>query len=53
MAVNERPSTGLKPQGLPRALSKRSATDPFIVMDVMGDAMREAARRITAWLKTR
>ncbi|MBC8020130.1 MAG: aminotransferase class I/II-fold pyridoxal phosphate-dependent enzyme, partial [Methyloceanibacter sp.] len=38
MAVNERPSTGLKPQKLPRALSKRSAIDPFIVMDVMGDA---------------
>ena len=38
MAVNERPSTGLKPEELPRALSKRSAIDPFIVMDVMGEA---------------
>jgi aspartate/methionine/tyrosine aminotransferase len=36
--MNEFALTAPKPMHLPRPLAKRSAIDPFIVMDVMGEA---------------
>jgi hypothetical protein len=36
--MNELPLTAQSAKGLPRPLAKRSAIDPFIVMDVMGEA---------------
>jgi hypothetical protein len=36
--MNEFALTAPKPKGLPRPLAKRSAIDPFIVMDVMREA---------------
>lgn len=36
--MNEASPTSLRPTGLPRPLAKRSAIDPFIVMDVMAEA---------------
>jgi aspartate/methionine/tyrosine aminotransferase len=38
MGMNEFVLTAPKAEGLPRPLSRRSAIDPFIVMDVMGEA---------------
>jgi hypothetical protein len=46
------PAPSLK--GLPRPLAKRSAIDPFIVMDVMGEAnAREKAGAIGAAKRVR
>jgi len=36
--MNELPVTAQSAKGLPRPLAERSAIDPFIVMDVMGEA---------------
>ena len=36
--MNELPVTAQSAKELPRPLAKRSAIDPFIVMDVMGEA---------------
>jgi hypothetical protein len=36
--MNEFAVTTPKPKDVPRPLAKRSAIDPFIVMDVMGEA---------------
>ena len=36
--MNETPATARKTEELPRPFPKRSAIDPFIVMDVMGEA---------------
>jgi len=42
--VDERSSTRPKPDGLKRPLSARSVIDPFLVMDVMGEAnVRQAS----------
>jgi aspartate/methionine/tyrosine aminotransferase len=44
MFMNESPVPAPKAKGLPRPLAQRSAIDPFIVMDVMGEAnARESA----------
>jgi hypothetical protein len=37
MFMNEFPVSAPKVKGLPRSLAQRSAIDPFIVMDVMGE----------------
>jgi aspartate/methionine/tyrosine aminotransferase len=37
MFMNEFPVPAPKVKGLPRPLAQRSAIDPFIVMDVMGE----------------
>ena len=36
--MNELPVTAQSAKGLPRPFAERSAIDPFIVMDVMGEA---------------
>jgi hypothetical protein len=48
--MNELPLTAQSAKGLPRPLAKRSAIDPFIVMDVMGEANARELSTMTLFI---